>query len=299
MSSVTTAAVELPNGETMFYREREGGEIPVVLLHGNASSSTYWDRIFEEMADQFKLYAMDLRGFGNSSYEQSIDSLGDLATDVSLFADAVDLDQFHLWGWSLGAGVAMCVAADIPDQVGRLVLLSPPSTQGLPIYQKDENLEPTETVLTTREELATDPVSVAPVMQAIQQRDKETIKELWQQAIFGSETPPEERFDAYAQGTLKQRNLLDANYALVHFNISEADNGIEPGTGEVTDIDAKTLVLRGEDDLVVTRAMSERVVDDITHARFVELTDCGHAAMIEDLDQVRATVEPFLDTSVD
>ncbi|MFC7133816.1 MULTISPECIES: alpha/beta fold hydrolase [Salinibaculum] len=293
MFDASPETVELPNGETIAYRER-AGEIPVVLLHGNMSASVHWDVVFERMDDRFALYAMDLRGFGDSSYESAADSLADFAEDVPLFADAMGLDDFHLWGWSAGAGVAMQVAADVPERVNRLVLMSPPSTQGLPVYQKDENLQPTDTVLTTREELAQDPVSVAPVLQALEAQDAETMKDIWTQAIFVNGTPEEERFDRYIDATLKQRNLLDIDYALVHFNISHEDNGVEPGSGEVDDIDAPTLVLRGEDDLVVTRAMSERVTEEIADARYVELADCGHAPAVDDPERLLDEVEGFL-----
>jgi pimeloyl-ACP methyl ester carboxylesterase len=294
MSVPDTSTVDLPNGETIAYRERAGGEIPLVLLHGNMSSSIHWDVVFEEMDEQFSLYAMDLRGFGDSSYETACDSIADFAEDVPLFADAMGLDDFHLWGWSAGAAVAMQTAADVPERVRRLVLMSPPSTQGLPVYEKDENMQPTDTVLTTREELAEDPVSVAPVLAALEAGDAATMKDIWSQAIFVNGTPDEERFDAYIAETLKQRCLLDIDYALVHFNISEEDNGIEPGSGEVTDITAPTLVLRGEDDLVVSREMSEDVTREIEDARYVELEGCGHAPTVDDPERLLGDVESFL-----
>ncbi|WP_302080428.1 alpha/beta fold hydrolase [Salinibaculum rarum] len=294
MSVPDTKPVDLPNGERIAYREREGGEIPLVLLHGNMSSSAHWDVVFERMDDRFALYAMDIRGFGDSSYENPADSIAEFAEDVPLFADAVGLDDFHLWGWSAGSAIAMQVAADVPDRVRRLVLMAPPSTQGLPVFEKDENLQPTETVLTSREELANDPVSVAPVLSALETSDAETMKEIWSQAIFVNEVPDQDRFDRYIEETLQQRCLLDIDYALVHFNISTEDNGIEPGTGEVTNIDSPTLVLRGEDDLVVSREMSERVTRDIEDARYVELEGCGHAPTVDDPERLLSDVEAFL-----
>ena len=293
--SPMSPTVALETGEEIAYRTREGGDVPVVLLHGNMSSSIHWDVVFEAMDERFALYALDLRGFGDSSYENPVDSLAGFAADVPAFADAMGLEEFTLWGWSLGAGVAMQTAADVPDRIERLVLMSPPGTQGLPVYRKDENLQPTDEVLTTREELAEDPVAVAPALAALEAGDAETMKEIWRQAIFVHGPPAEERFDAYIAETLKQRNLLDADYALVHFNISTADNSIEPGTGEVEQITAPTLVLRGEDDLVVTRAMSEQVTAEIDDARFVPLEGCGHDPMVDDIDGVLAEVEPFLD----
>mgnify|MGYP000631005585 FL=1 len=191
-------------------------------------------------------------------------------------------------------GLGVLVSELETDRIRRLVLLAPPSTQGLPVYEKDENLQPTDTVLTTREELARDPVSVAPVLQALDAQDAETLREIWTQAIFVNDVPEDDRFDRYIQASLKQRNLVDVDYALVHFNISHEDNGIEPGSGAVAAIDAPTLVLRGEDDLVVTEAMSERVTAEIEDARYVELPGCGHAPTIDDLDRLLTEVESFL-----
>lgn len=298
MSIPDTESVGLPNGERIAYRKREGGEIPLVLVHGNMSSSSHWDIVFERMDDRFALYAMDVRGFGDSSYENPANSIADFAADVPLFADAVGLDEFYLWGWSAGSAIAMQVAADT-ERVRRLVLMAPPSTQGLPVFEKDGNMQPTDTVLTTREELAQDPVSVAPVLAALKEGDADAIKEIWSQAIFVNGTPEEERFDRYVEETLKQRCLLDMDYALVHFNISTEDNGIEPGTGEVKDIDTPTLVLRGEDDLVVSREMSERVTREVDSARYVELEECGHAPAVDAPERLLSEVESFLAAGIE
>lgn len=286
--------VDIPNGETIAYRSREGGDIPVVLVHGNISSSKHWDVVFERLDDRFSLYAPDMRGFGESSYETPIDSLSELAEDLEYFVDAMGLDTFSLWGWSTGAGVAMTVAADLPDRVRRLVLMAPPGTQGLPFYEKDDDLQPTDTVLTTREELAQDPVAVRPGMEATENNDYEAMREIWEKSIFYGDGPDEERFDAYVREALKQRHYLDICYALVHFNISTDHNGIEPGTGEVEDITAPTLVLRGDHDYVVTREMSEEVAADIEDARFVELIDSGHGPTIDAPEQLFGEVVPFL-----
>jgi pimeloyl-ACP methyl ester carboxylesterase len=286
--------VEIPNGETIAYRHREGGDVPLVLLHGNLSSSLFWDLVVEALDERFEVYAPDLRGFGESSYERTFDSLVPLAEDVEQFADEVGLDAFHLWGWSAGGGVAMQVAADVPDRVRKLVLLSPPSTQGLPVYRKDEDLQPTDEILTTREALAEDPVSVAPVLAAIEAEDVAAMKEIWRQAIFVNAEPDEERFTRYMEESLKERCLLDIDYALVHFNISHEHNGVEPGTGEVDAIEAPTLVLRGEDDLVVPQTLVDRVVEDIDDAEFVLLEGCAHAPPVDDREQLLGAVEPFL-----
>lgn len=295
--AVTTDSVELPNGETIGYREREGGSIPVLLLHGNMTSSKHWDVVLEAMDERYKLYAMDMRGFGQSSYHEPIDSLSDFADDVALFVDEIGLESFHLWGWSTGGGVSMTYAATHPDQVEKLVLLAPASTRGYPMYRKDENGQPTDELLTDREEIAQDPVQVAPVLQAYEQEDKALMKGIWNQLIYVNNQPDPDHYDEYVEDMFTQRNLVDVDYALVHFNISTEHNGVQEGSGLVDDIEAETLVLRGEDDLVITEEMVEETLTDLGDtATFVELEYCGHSPLIDDLDQLLGEVEGFLES---
>ena len=48
--------------------KREGGEKIVILVHGNMTSSKHWDVLIESLDPKYKVYALDLRGFGESSY---------------------------------------------------------------------------------------------------------------------------------------------------------------------------------------------------------------------------------------
>lgn len=286
--------VDIPNGETIGYRVREGGDVPVVLLHGNMTSSYHWDLVFEAMDDRFTLYAMDMRGFGASSYEEPIDSLHDFASDVEAFVDAVGLESFHLWGWSTGGGVAVSVAASLPGRVRSLVLMAPVSTRGYPIYVKDEAGQPTDEVAATREEIANDPVQVVPMVAANETEDREAYRTVWDSLIYTHDPPDEERYEAYVDDMLTQRNLVDVFYALAHFNVSEAENAYGPGDGTASDVEAPALVLHGDRDHVITRGMVEEILEDLPDTTFVELEDCGHSLPVDALDETVERVEGFL-----
>lgn len=300
MSSHNTAlelgSVELPNGETIAYREREGGTRPLLLLHGNQTSSKHWDVLMESLDPEYKLYAMDLRGFGSSSYVTPIDSIADFAGDVKAFVDELDLGSFHLMGWSTGGGVAMQFATDNPDHVRTLVLMAPVSTRGYPIYRKDENGEAVDELLTTREEIAADPIQVAPIAEAQESEDAATMRAVWDQLIYTHNQPEPERYEEYVEDMFTQRNLADVDYALAQFNISSEHNGIAEGTGKAGEINIPTLVLRGERDLVITEEMVEETVADIgSNAELVVLHNCGHSPLIDDLDQLIEEVTAFLE----
>jgi pimeloyl-ACP methyl ester carboxylesterase len=287
--------VEIPNGETIAYRHREGGEVPVVLVHGNMSSSVHYDVLIDALDDRYEVYAPDLRGFGESSYEEPIDSLSDFASDLAAWVEAAAVDTpFHLVGWSTGGGVAMVYAAEHPEQVRRMALISPVSTRGFPLYRKDEDGQPIPgELLTTREEIASDPVQVAPVVRAQENDDVATMQAIWNEMIYVHDRPAQPKYDEeYGPDLVRQRNLVDVDYALVHFNVSEADNGVEPGTGQASEVEAPTLVLRGEDGLVISREDVEQVVADLgAESELVEFEECGHSPLVDALDRLVDEIE--------
>ena len=82
LSNVQYKYIQLPNGETIAYQEREGGHKKILLIHGNMTSSVHWDLILEKMDPSYKLYAIDMRGFGRSTYHHQIRSIKDFSDDV-------------------------------------------------------------------------------------------------------------------------------------------------------------------------------------------------------------------------
>lgn len=133
------AYVTLKNGETIFYRKRPGGDKAVLLIHGNMSSSNHWKRLMRVFDERFTVFAPDLRGFGLSTYNETITSLKDFSDDIKLFVDEIGLRKFSVIGWSLGGGVAMRFTLDYPQHVEKLVLLASISTRGYPIFSMNED----------------------------------------------------------------------------------------------------------------------------------------------------------------
>jgi pimeloyl-ACP methyl ester carboxylesterase len=293
---VELKSLKLPNGETLGYREREGGDKVVLLIHGNMISSKHWDLVFENMDETYKLYALDLRGQGISSYNKPITSLKDFSEDVKLFVDALGLQKFSLVGWSMGGGVSMQFAADYPDYVEKLVLLASLSTRGYPLYKVNEYGQPVWTErLKTKEEIAQDTARSIPISNAYKNKDKEFLRQLFNLTMYTHNQPSPERYDAYLDDVLTQRNLLDVYYAINRFNISRKHNGLVEGTGEVDRIAAPTLIIWGEHDLIVTKTMQEEIVEDFGDAaKFTILPNTGHSPLVDNLEGLLKELDRFL-----
>ncbi|MFD3449814.1 alpha/beta fold hydrolase [Microbacteriaceae bacterium 4G12] len=289
-------SVALPNGETIAYREAGSGNRILLLVHGNMTSSKHWDVVMEQLQDRYKVYAIDLRGFGSSTYHKPVDSLKDFSEDLKMFVEKVGIQKFSLAGWSTGGGVSMQFAADYPEYVEKLILVESVGITGYPMFKKDENGQPlVGQFLTTKEEIAQDAVQVAPALAALQTRDKEYYRTIWNLLIYTHNKPEPHKYEEYIEDMLTQRNLVDVDYALLTFNISDKHNGVAAGTGDVNKIHAPTLVFQGDRDYVVPQEMGEGIAKAIFNSEYVLLSNCGHSPFVDCLDKFIEKLISFLE----
>jgi pimeloyl-ACP methyl ester carboxylesterase len=293
--SVELKSVELPSGERLGYREREGGDEVVLLIHGNMNSSAHWDIVLEQMDAKYKIYAVDLRGFGMSTYHTPAARLEIYADDVNAFMGLLGLSSCIVWGWSTGGGIAMDLAARYPERVSKLVLLASMSTRGYPFYEDDLDGMPDVTKRITTAEGIRKVVRNHWVQKANEERDKKFMRTLFNSVIYDRNQPDEARYEAYLEDILTQRNLMDIYEALNTFNNSHMDHEASSGSGLVDSIQVPTLVLRGDRDMVITAQMNQELLDDFGgRAHAVTLTGCGHSPLVDDPAQLMAAVEQFL-----
>jgi pimeloyl-ACP methyl ester carboxylesterase len=101
---------------------------PVLFLHGNLSSSTFWEETILGLPEQFRAVAPDQRGYGLSDPAARIDArrgFGDWADDVEALADALGWDRFDLVAHSLGGCVAWATIGQCPQRLDSVVLVAP------------------------------------------------------------------------------------------------------------------------------------------------------------------------------
>ncbi len=99
---------------------------PLLLVHGLASNASRFEEFCEHttLRGQRTLLRVDLRGHGGSTARTRLD--GALwCDDLAALLDAEGLQRAHLVGHSLGAQVALQMAARHPTRVASLVLIDP------------------------------------------------------------------------------------------------------------------------------------------------------------------------------
>ncbi|MGD9606855.1 MAG: alpha/beta hydrolase [Leucobacter sp.] len=109
----------------------------VVLVHGNVSSSLFWQELMRDLPRDLRVVAIDLRGFGASEHKPVDATRGvrDFSDDVHAALEALGIPTAHLVGWSMGGGVVMQYALDHP--VLSLTLQAPVSPYGFGGTRRD------------------------------------------------------------------------------------------------------------------------------------------------------------------
>jgi pimeloyl-ACP methyl ester carboxylesterase len=126
--SITTARITT----TVRFAGPESG-IPVLFLHGNASSSTYWEEVMLALPAGYRAIAPDQRGYGDADPSKLIDStrgLGDLADDAIALLAELGITQAHIVGHSLGGSVCWRLMTDYPAHILSVTLAAPGSPYG-------------------------------------------------------------------------------------------------------------------------------------------------------------------------
>ncbi len=94
---------------------------PIVLIHGLGESLEGWTYQYDDFSKQYRVIALDLRGFGMSEVPENV-SIEDFATDVKNLMDHVDIEAAHILGMSMGGLVCLAFYKMYPERVKSLIL---------------------------------------------------------------------------------------------------------------------------------------------------------------------------------
>lgn len=106
---------------------------PVLFLHGNTSSATWWEEVLISLPPGFQGIAPDQRGFGEADPAALIDATrgtGDFADDTFALLDMLGIERVHLVGNSMGGSVIWRMLCDQPQRILSAVQVDPGSPYG-------------------------------------------------------------------------------------------------------------------------------------------------------------------------
>jgi len=141
MEGITAKTITTPRLTTrvLFSGSEDGA--PVLFLHGNVTSATWWEETMLALPEGFRGISPDQRGFGEADRKATIDAtrgMGDLADDVAALLDYLDIEKAHLVGNSLGGMVVWEMMKLHPDRILTITMADPGSPYGFGATRDNE-----------------------------------------------------------------------------------------------------------------------------------------------------------------
>jgi pimeloyl-ACP methyl ester carboxylesterase len=253
----------------MHYELSGSGEA-VLLLPGLGQTARVWDPIVPILAEHFSVIQIDNRGIGQSVQKRAARRLDDYVADCVELLDALQVNRAHVVGMSFGGVLAQRFAADHPQRVDRLVLIS--TTGHSSIYLRHMALLlgqalrhfPLRMFYQTIELLGTSPVHY--------DAHEADIEDMLTQRVT----------------TRVTRRVL-ANQLRCLVSTTSARNG--------RPITAPTLVLAGEYDSLIPNCYGKQLAAELADGKFVLIEGCGHSPVAECPQVCGEAICGFLDAS--
>lgn len=236
---------------------------PIILIHGYTASVYVWKTTAPLLAEAgFHVIALDLLGFGFSDKPSWFDySIQSQARMVSRFMNRTGIGRASVVGNSYGGAVALTLALDYPERVGKLVLVDA-------VINNGPKNHPILKLVKYRGigEIVTPFIADSRVF--MRQRMNHTLARANHHLIT------KERIAAIRLPLCSReghRSLLATSRA---WDASRIEDDLHL-------INAPTLIIWGEHDSVIPIKDGHKLHQEILNSRFVVLRDCGHVPQEE------------------
>jgi 3-oxoadipate enol-lactonase len=245
-----------------------GTGLPVVLLHAFPLDRTLWKPQLEELQDQCRIIAPDVRGFGGTSAALANISVDRFADDVAQLLDALKITQpVVVGGLSMGGYVSLAFARRHADRLRGLILADTRAEADTP-----ESRE-------SREKM----IAFAKTHSATEVIDQMLPR------LLGSETQSHHPEIGAAVRAIAARQATAGIVAALQVLRDRPD-----ATGGLNAIGVPTLVVVGAEDVLTPPAASEAMVAAIPGSRYARIAAAGHLSSFEQPEMFNAVVGSFL-----
>jgi pimeloyl-ACP methyl ester carboxylesterase len=110
-------------GGTELHYGRAGSGEPMLLIQGMSATHLAWGRAFlAPLEESFECIVFDNRGMGLSGPAEIPFTIADMAGDVAALLEALEIEQAHVAGISMGGMIAQELALAHPERIRSLTL---------------------------------------------------------------------------------------------------------------------------------------------------------------------------------
>ncbi|MEV8373625.1 alpha/beta hydrolase [Kribbella sp. NPDC056861] len=248
----------------LHWQERGTGD-PIVLVMGHLFSGEMWYPVIPALAAEHRVVWFDNRGAGRSG-ATSTATVSDLAADVRTVMDAAGIERAHVYGVSMGGGIAIQLAYESPERVRSLVLgctaLRSPTLQQPPLR--------------------------GPFLGKLRYRLPAGLtRGLRKKGLYGSIAPAdavERDLDTIAKLRWSPRGVYAQDLAI---------HGYDMTPDKVAQLTMPALVLHGTEDKAVPYGHATELLEALPAARLVTYEGAGHNFIVDCTERANSDVLAF------
>lgn len=241
------------------------GETKLVAIHGLGSASTAWELVKPSLAERYQFITLDLPGHGAAKM-RATNEMNPYFLSQLIKNELADngIESFHLIGNSLGGWIALEMAARFPERVLSVTGVAPAGLWITPKTHRNGELAISRYLARATYKLAY-PIAKVPAMRKIGFR---FVSPQWEKLPI--ETCAEA---AIAMGSASGYYTLWDAFLGNRFD--------KPISGEIP-----ITIIFGDSDYTLPESNSQEKSLAPAHAKWIRLTDSGHAPMWDQADAV-------------
>jgi pimeloyl-ACP methyl ester carboxylesterase len=259
----------------LHYREYPGAGPDIVMQHGFASSTYSWEKIAPALsAKGYHLWALDLKGSGWSDKPSKADySPLVLKEELNAFMEAKGLKNVIFIGNSLGGAIAVLMAIDHPDKIGKLILID---AAGYPMKKPGS-----VTFAALHGSAFFGSIFLSRSM----------VKSNLGDVFYKKERLTEETIDAYYDRLRTENGLLALELLARSLDFTIFDQY----KTRIPLIDKETLIIWGKEDRWIPVKNGYRYRKSLQNSKLIVLPECGHAPQEELPNETSRYILDFLE----
>jgi len=262
------------SGDAKIYYEVAGKGSPLVLIEGLGYAMWMWIMQLEDLSKSFTVIAFDNRGAGKSDKPPYPYTMDLFAEDLRAVLDVNNIEKAHILGVSMGGMIAQRFALKYPARIRSLILVA--THHG----GKDIEPPPPETIQAM---FGDPPPSIKSERDLYRYKMRYAFSAKW----YAENRETLERLIELrlAEPQPKEAYLNQAS-AVLTFNLS----------GEVSRIKVPTLIIHGDEDMVVPIGNAYKLYEKIPSSTLIIFKGAGHLVNIERAKEFNEAVRTFIHT---
>jgi pimeloyl-ACP methyl ester carboxylesterase len=270
MKPLTSSACDIAGHQIAYFRRGDGETI--LLVHGITTYAFIWKRIVPLLEPHYEVVGVDLLGCGASS--KSMDqpySIKNHAHLLKQFLEKLGIAKVHFVGHDVGGGIGQIFAVNYPEMLYDLTLINSVAYDFWPV----------QPIVAMR----------TPIIRqlAMATLDMGALRLVIRRGLYHKANLTPELFELFWE----PMKTKQGRKAFLHFAACLDNHHLLDISDELHQLDLPVLIIRGDADPYLSRAIAQKLAENIPHSRLVIIPTASHFIQEDEPEMLANEITKF------